>query len=143
MKTIINSDTSLSKLIGDLREEYFTHRYLEVSWKNGKHRSLSQNAISHCFYEQLARELREYDALQWRCYCKYTLGVPLLHAEDAEFREFWDGAIRKVFSYEQKIEMMKFTPVTSLMSKPTLSKYLEAMQEHFRSKGVILEFPNA
>lgn len=137
---IVNSDASLSNLFRVLREEYQSARYLRVSIKKGMSRSLDQNAISFVWYDQLSRELREFDALQWRCYCKFTLGLPLLHAEDADFRSFWDGAVRKVFSYEQKIEMMKFVPITSLMSKPQLSKYLEAMQEHFMPRGVILEF---
>jgi hypothetical protein len=138
---IINSAESLSKAIGIIREEWHSARFLRVTIKKGKARSLDQNAISHCWYEQLGRELRENDTLGWRCFCKFTFGVPLLHSEDAEFRAFWDNAVRTVFSYEQKIEMMKFVPVTSLMSKPVISKYLEAMQAHFLKLGVMLEFP--
>lgn len=140
--TIINSDESLSRFIGELREDYFKHRYLEVKVKAGTKRSLNQNAISHVWYEQIARELREYDTLGWKCYSKYTLGVPLLYASDEEFATFWQNNIRMSFTYEQKIEMMKFMPVTSIMNKETLSKYLEAMIEHFAKRGVMLQFPN-
>lgn len=140
--TIINSDESLSRFIGELREDYFKHRYLEVKVKVGTKRSLNQNAISHVWYEQIARELREYDSLGWKCYSKYTIGVPLLYASDEEFAAFWQNNIRMSFTYEQKIEMMKFMPVTSLMNKETLSKYLEAMIDHFSKRGVMLQFPN-
>lgn len=66
--------------------------------------------------------------------------MPILRAEDEEFRTFYDGAL-KGLSYEQKREAMKFVPVTSLMTKPQLSKYLEAMQNDFIGRGVRLEFP--
>lgn len=138
---IINSAESLQRAIGDLREGFDRHKYLRVSVKTGKDRSLDQNAISHAWYEQLSRENREDDALGWKCFCKLNFGVPILRAEDAEFREFYDGAIRSSLSYEQKLVAMKYLPVTSEMTKQQLSKYLEAMQGYFTD--VRLEFPEA
>ena len=138
---VINSDTSLQSAIGVLRELYQSHRFVKVSAKTGKARSLDQNAISHAWYEQLARELREDDALGWKAYCKLHFGVPILRAEDDEYREAYDSSIKVGFTYEQKLAAMKFWPVTSLMTKPQLSKYLEAMQAEFSKRGVRLEFP--
>lgn len=137
----INSDNSLQDALGVVRELYVKNRYLKLNVQIGKKRSLDQNAISHVWYEQLARELREDDALGWKCYCKLNFGVPLLRAEDDEFREFYDATIKRTFSYEQKLAAMKYLPVTSLMTKPQLSAYLEAVQEHFLARGVRLEFP--
>jgi hypothetical protein len=139
----INSDASLQSTFGELREMYRQHKYLRVTVKAGKDRSLDQNAISHAWYEQLARELREYDALGWKCECKLLHGVPILRAEDAEFRTFYDRAIKQSLSYEEKLAAMKFLPVTRLMTTPQMSKYLEAMREHFLRRGVRLEFPEA
>lgn len=138
---LINSDTSLQTALGTLRDLYHQHKYLKLMVKAGKDRSISQNSISHCWYEQLARELRENDALGWKCYAKLHYGVPILRAEDETFRQFYDTAI-KGLSYEQKIEAMKFVPVTSIMTKPQLSAYLEAMQESFAKQNVRLEFPD-
>lgn len=140
---VINSPDSLQRAIGDLRDMWNRHKFLRVSVKTGKDRSLDQNAISHCWYEQLARELREYDALGWKCECKLLHGVPILRAEDEEFRHFYDSAIKSSLSYEEKLSAMKFVPVTSVMTKPQLSKYLEAVQSHFAKRGVRLEFPDA
>lgn len=137
----INSAESLQTAIGDLRDLWNQHKYLRVSVKAGKDRSLDQNAISHAWYEQLARELREYDALGWKCECKLLHGVPILRAEDAEFRNFYDRAIKSSLSYEEKLAAMRFVPVTSVMTKVQLSKYLEAMRDHFLKRGVRLEFP--
>lgn len=137
---IINSDVSMQTVIGELREMYGRHRYLKISVKAGKARSLDQNAISHAWYEQLARELREDDALGWKSYCKLHHGVPILRAEDEEFKSFYDASI-KGMDYERKLLAMKYLPVSSLMTKPQLSAYLEAIQADFMRRGVRLSFP--
>jgi hypothetical protein len=105
-------------------------------------RSLDQNALSHVWYEQLAQELKEDTALGWKAYCKLHHGVPILRAEEPDFREFYDGAV-KWMPYERKLEAMKFLPVTSLMNKQQLSQYLEAVKNDFagRHHPVLLEFP--
>jgi hypothetical protein len=136
----INSDTSLQNIIGLIRSTYNEFKFLRVNVKTGKDRSLSQNAITHAWYEQLARELREESALGWKCYCKLHHGVPILRSEDEEFRDAYDQVI-KGLRYEQKLVAMRSWPVTSLMNKEQLSKYAEAMQADFRERGVLLEFP--
>lgn len=104
-------------------------------------RSDQQNNISHAWYEQLAKELREDDALGWKCYCKLHHGVPILRAEDSEYREIYDATI-KGMSYAKKLMVMTQWPVTSVMTKSQLSAYLEAVQADFLTRGVKLEFPN-
>lgn len=136
----VNSEPSLQSFIGDVRELFRANKYVKLTAKVGKARSLDQNALSHIWYEQLSRELREDDVLGWKSYCKLHHGVPIMRAEDEEFRQFYDGAI-KGLTYEQKLQAMKFMPVTSLMTKLQLSKYLEAMQDDFKKRGVLLMFP--
>lgn len=140
MLLIANSRESLSNALGEIRGAWDLSKYLKISFTSGKARSISQNAISHAWYEQLARELREDDAIGHKCYCKLHHGVPILRAEDGEFREAYDATI-KGMSYEQKLKAMRILPVTSLMTKPQLSKYLEAIQSDFDRRGVRLEFP--
>ena len=139
-KHIINSEQSLQSFIGDMREQFAKHKYIIVNTKVGKDRSLDQNAISHCWYEQLARENKEYDALGWKAFCKLHYGIPILKYGDVEFKAFYDASLN-LLTYEQKLEAMKFVPVTSLMTKEMLSKYLEAMKSHFNDVGIRLEFP--
>ena len=136
----INSDQSLQSFIGEVRELYGRFKFLRINVKTGKDRSLPQNSITHAWYEQIARELREDNHLGWKCYCKLHHGVPLLRAEDDEFRETYDAVIRPL-NYEQKLIAMKCWPVTSIMTKEQLSRYAEAVQADFRAKGVMLEFP--
>ncbi len=136
----INSAEGLQSFIGELRSLWEKHKYLRVTIKTGKDRSLPQNAITHAWYSQIARELREDDELGWKSYCKLHHGVPILRAEDEEFRTAYDSVI-KPLAYENKLEAMKFWPVTSLMTKEQLSKYAEAVQADFLRRGVRLEFP--
>lgn len=103
-------------------------------------RSIEQNNLSHEWYEEIAAALPDDDALGWKCYCKLHHGVPILRAEDEEFRSAYDGAI-KGLSYEQKREVMKIWPVTSLMKTKQLSAYLEAIKADFEQRQVFLEFP--
>ena len=137
----VNSESALQAFIGDMRDLFKQHKFVKVSAKIGKARSLDQNAISHCWYEQLARELKEDDALGWKAYCKLHHGVPILRAEDEQFRDFYDRTLKVTLAYDQKLDAMKFLPVTSLMTKPQLSKYLEAVRDDFMKRGVMLEFP--
>jgi len=136
----ICSDTSLQDTIGNIRQLYDENKYLKVSIKLGKDRSLDQNRISHAWYEQLARELKEDDVLGWKALCKLHYGVPILLAEDEEFREGYNFSIAHLM-YEQKLYVMRDFPITSRMNKKQLSKYLEDMQDDFLKRGVILKFP--
>jgi hypothetical protein len=139
MKKTVNSDTALQDLIGDLRETYKVHRFIKVTYTTGKARSQDQNEISHVWYEQISRELREDTALGVKQFCKLHYGVPILRAESEEFRTLYDLVI-KPLSYEKKLAGMSAWPVTSLMTKDQLSQYLEAMQQGYAGR-VRLEFP--
>lgn len=139
---IINSPESMQAAIGNLREMWRQFGFLRLNVKTGQDRSLPQNAITHAWYGQMARELREDDALGWKCYCKLHHGVPILRAEDEEFHEAYDTVI-KPLSYEKKIIAMRCWPVTSLMTKDQLSRYGDAVQTDFAGRGVRLEYPQA
>jgi hypothetical protein len=108
--------------------------------KRAYKRSNPQNNISHAWYLQLAEQLPEDDALGWKCFCKLHFGIPILRAEDAEFKVIYDKTLRHL-EYSQKLQVMKVLPVTSLMTADQLSKYLDAMQSEFLGRGVRLEFP--
>lgn len=141
MKLTVNSDTALQSAIGEVRAAYLARRYVTVSISHGKHRSEDQNAISHVWYEQVARELREDTPLGVKSFCKLHFGVPILRAEDDEFRAKYDKAV-KPMAYEDKLILMEWFPVTSLMTTPQLSQYLESVQRHYQRLGVWLEFPD-
>lgn len=57
MEWIVNSEPSLHKLLGDLREQFRQHKYLKVKAPTGKKRTLDQNAILRAWHTQMALAL--------------------------------------------------------------------------------------
>ena len=91
---------------------------------------------------QLARELPELDELGWKCLLKLHVGVPILRAEDEEFRSKYDSVVMPM-EYEKKLTIMEFWPVTSIMTISQLSMFLEKVKsEIYRMRLVRLEFPD-
>jgi hypothetical protein len=140
-KFIVNSEESLQRHLGAVRDDYRQFKYLHGSYRAGTHRSLSQNAIIHTWYAQIARELREDDELGWKSFCKLHFGVPILRLDD-EFRDAYDAVIKPI-DYEKKLIAMRCWPVTSIMTKEQLSAYAEAMIDHFATLAIMLTFPES
>ena len=110
---------------------------------HGEKRSLSKNALSHVWYAQLDKDrFSDYSAGYARKYCKAHFGIPIL-CEDEYFRNKYNNLIRKRFTYEEKLELMGWFPVTSLeeMTEDRMSRYLHTMQQVFAEDGVILTTP--
>lgn len=138
---IVNSEQALDEAIDLLRELFRRHRYFSFTPKFGRGRSLDQNAITHVWYQQIADIKGDDDARGVKRYCKLHFGVPILRAEDADFRATWNRAILHTLTYEQKLDAMDILPVTSLMTTRQISRYMEDMQNHWRQHGIVLEFP--
>ncbi|MCY1196426.1 hypothetical protein D9M72_77690 [compost metagenome] len=107
-----------------------------------KGRTPAQNAFSHAWYEEISEAFPEDDELGWKCYCKLHHGVPILRAEDEEFRLAYDGTI-KGLTYEQKLLAMRVFPVTSRMNVGQLTKYANAVRDDFAARGLLLEVKGA
>ena len=139
-KHIINSEIGLQTFIGQIRQLWHSRRYLEVKVTEGKARSVEQNAVMHGWFAQVARELREDDARGVKRFCKLHFGVPILRAEDDEFRESYDRVIRPL-PYDDKLVAMDILPVTSMMTTIQLERCMTDIQDHFAPLGVALVYP--
>lgn len=133
-KSVLNA---LTLFAGSLNEG---KAYAVEIKEHRKTRSLDQNAISHAWYLQIAADRGEDNPLGVKRYCKLVCGVPIMRAEDEGFRATYDRVI-KPLDYDDKLAVMDIMPVTSLMNTAQMSQYLEAVQEHYRKQGVLLEFP--
>lgn len=100
-------------------------------------RSLDANALWAVWYNQIAKGLGEQNALQVKNMCKLHFGVPILRAENEEFREVYDRFV-KCIAYEEKLKFMTYLSVTRLLSKKQGVRYQEAVQNHF-SDRILLE----
>lgn len=137
-KKILMSEHQLQSYIGELRAAWKEKRYLRVEHSADKPRTLPANALSHVWYEQVSRELGEDSPLAVKAYCKLHFAVPIMRAENELFREVYDIAILRTLSYEQKLKLMEVFPVTSEMTTTQLSKYLEAVREHYKNRVELL-----
>lgn len=108
-----------------------------------RHRTLDQNSLQHKWHQEAAQQLREGTAEDYRAYCKLHFGVPILRAEEADFREQYDRIIRPL-PYEQKLELMKAPidfPVTRLMSVKQKTAFLDEVCRYYMGCGVLLTMP--
>jgi len=108
-----------------------------------RRRTLDQNALQHKWHQEAADQLKDATAEDYRAYCKLHFGVPILRAEDADFRAQYDQIIRPL-PYEQKLALMKAPidfPITRLMSVKQQTAFLDAVCQHYMGLGVILTIP--
>lgn len=108
----------------------------------GEHRTSPQNRLQYRWYSDAATQLGDRTADEVKRYCKLHFGVPILRAESELFREKYDRLLRPR-PYAEKLEMMEFWPVTSVMTVPQETQYLDAMQRHWTAQGVRLTDPEA
>lgn len=134
---IINSRPSLESTLNDLRAAFESKKYVRVSYKFGRDRSLDQNALSHAWYEQIGQATGDTaEAVKRRC--KMLYGVPILRADCADFSA-WCMAALDPLGYENRIEAMKWVDITSLMTLDQMTRYLTAVQVAHAQAGIVLQ----
>ena len=99
-----------------------------VKISSGKARGLPANALSHVWYGDIAKVWHESPDYA-KAFCKLHYGVQILRAECESFRALYDKAIKNNLSYPEKLEAMRILPVTRLMDKDQMCRYLNAMQQ--------------
>lgn len=125
---VITHEVALQGLIGNLRREWNEQRYMRVTYSTDKPRTLPQNSLIYGLYGQISREGGQESIPEVRRRLKLHHGVPILRAEDPEFREAYD-AVLKPLTYEQKLKAMDFWPVTSRMNTSQLSQYVASIEK--------------
>lgn len=116
---------------------------MTVNISAGGIRSAKQNRLNRQWMGEIAEQLGDSTAEEWRGYCKLTIGVPILRAENDEFRARYDQVVRPL-PYEVKLAMMQEPldfPITRLMSVKQQTQYLDGVHRHFSQQGVVLTDP--
>lgn len=111
----------------------------------GKHRSVEQNKLQRLLVSEIAAQLGDQTPEEVRGFCKLTMGVPILRAENEEFRIKYDAVVRPL-AYPQKLALMMEPldlPVTRLMTSDQKTRYLDAIYRFFGDQGVVLTVPEA
>lgn len=116
---------------------------ITVSISDGGRRSAKQNRLNRLWMNEIAEQMDGWSPEYARAYCKLTLGVPILRAENEEFCERYDAVV-KPMPYETKMDLMMEPldfPVTRLMTVRQQTKYLDGVHRHFSENGLILTDP--
>jgi hypothetical protein len=116
-----------------------------ASLSSGKSRTWVQNKLQRKWMKEVSEQLGDRNPEDVRAYCKLTLGVPILRAENDDFCEKYDRIIRPL-DYKVKLELMAEPmdfPVTRLMSTKQFTTYLDTVFRHFSEQGVILTIPDS
>lgn len=142
----VNSAARLSEAITKLTAMYREKKYVVVSLRPGKDRTLDQNALWFALYQRIAQMTEIGDVEEARKYCKLHFGVPVMRAADADFREGWNRLFLHL-EYEKKLELMGSCalfgpdgfPVTRLFNRAQGIAYTDQIVAEFSDKGVFFE----
>ena len=104
------------------------YKPFEVSIKDSK-RTKPPNDIQFVWYEIAEQQSDNgWTKEDYRAYCKLNFGIPILFAENEEYRELVEPALANK-SYETQLKCMIEPPfkidVTSVMTKTQMQSYLD------------------
>lgn len=117
---------------------------VKITISDGDHRTNEQNRLQHLWNAELAEQRKDANAEYYRAYNKLCYGVPILRAEDDDFRAKYDKHV-KGLTFEIKIALMSEPfdfPVTRLMTKKQKSRFLDDVFRGWTEKGMMLTLPN-
>ena len=109
-----------------------------ITVSEGKARTISQNALMHKWFGEIAKQTNE-SADQVKRECKFYQGCPILMAEDPLFVAFVEKIAH--LTTEEKIAAMDYVSVTSVMTTKQLSKMCDAVQRKYLGQGLRLTDP--
>jgi hypothetical protein len=142
----VNSAARLSEVIHKLTALYREKKYVVVSLRPGKDRTVDQNALWFAMYQRIAQMTQIGDVEDARRYCKLHFGVPIMRADCPEFRDGWNRLFLHL-PYEQKLELMGSCslfgpdgfPVTRLFNRAQGILYTDRIVAEFGAKGVVFD----
>lgn len=145
-KISVNSAAKLSEAITRLTAAYREHKFVVVSFRPGKDRTLDQNALWFALYQRIAQMTEIGDVEDARRYCKLHFGVPIMRKANEDFRNAWNVSFL-LLTYETKLELMGECalfgpdgfPVTRLLDRAQGIVYTDKIVAEFSSKGVVFD----
>jgi hypothetical protein len=120
-KISVNSPAKLSEAISCLTTMYRDKKFVVVSMRPGKDRTLDQNSLWFGMYKRIAEMTQIGDAADARRYCKLHFGVQILLAMMGECKLFGPDGF----------------PVTSLFNRAQGVAYTDRIAAFFTSQGVV------
>lgn len=148
-RIVLNRQSSVAELIPKIWMLWNQYKFLIITIRFGRDRSLEQNALWFAMYQRISQVLgtgTAEDISYWRAYCKLRLGVPIAKAYDAEFRAMWDVVVLAnpvMHTWEAQMQLMQSSsfgadgfPVTRNFKRKPGVEYTESINRHFAEQGV-------
>ena len=128
-ESILNSKQSLVAYISHLEAQFDKHKYLRVTLKTGKQRSLPENNAMHRYCDQLAKALND-AGLDFRQTIKEDIDVP------------WDEHLVKKFLWKPVQKAMTGHTSSTKPDRGQYGKIYETLNRHTSAKlGVFVPWP--
>lgn len=145
-KISVNSSARLAEAIAKITAMYRERKYVVVSLRPGKDRTLDQNALWFAMYQRIAQMTQIGDVEDARRYCKLHLGVPIMRKASEEFRHAWNASFL-MLDYETKLELMgpcalfgpDGFPVTRLFDRAQGIAYTDKIAAEWSGRGVCFD----
>lgn len=139
----VNSAPRLHEAITRLTSMFRDKKYVVVSLRPGKDRTLDQNALWFAMYQRIAEMTNMGDVEDARRYCKLHVGVPIMRKTDESFRDGWNRVFLNL-EYETKLELMgpcamfgpDGFPVTRLFNRAQGIAYTDQIVTEFAGRVV-------
>lgn len=129
-EVVINSKQALDNYIEELRGKWDKHKYLRITAKTGKQRTLTQNKCLHLFCENVAQEM-DAAGFDFRRSLRADIDVP------------WNAALIKEYIW---VAVQKAMTGKESTTEPTTKEYgeiYEVVSRHLSEKfGVHVPWPN-
>lgn len=105
-------------------------------------RTLSQNAMFHGLYRQVAKQKGDESPDEIESYCRYHFGLSILCAEDPAYADLLKSSIRPDLDYEMRLKITDRLEVTRGMSTKQGSEYIDRIIRHYSQQGLCLTHPS-
>lgn len=117
---------------------------MTITITQGAPRSDLQNRLCQRWFTDISRQLGDQSHDYVRAFCKLTIGIPILRAENEEFKGQYDRVLKHL-SYEEKLEAIRVFdfPVTRLMQTKQMTQFMDEMQRYWGEKAIRLTDPEA
>ena len=137
-KLAVYNEASLNEAISELRQAHQENRFLRLTIRSNRGRSLVDNAHSWVWYREISDFLGDLTVEEAHCLCKLEYGVPILMGNNPDFAAFYIQTMERI-PYEDRLKAIKYLSITSVMTDDEMGEYLRDIKRAFSQQGLILE----
>jgi len=116
---------------------------ITVEWVPGRDRTKDQNSLQWLWAGEVAYQTGDRTAVDVQDDWRVKHGVPILRADNPEFRAMYDACI-KPLPYEMKKDALRVlgVKITSAMKVRQMVRYMDAVQQSCAEMGLHLTDPD-